>query len=214
MIIITHRPNSISNHHHPILSVGARTHQNTHQQLMLGFTHLVYAHTHITRLWYQYCKSIGRRDMLVMASHYFLAVHAKFTDSHEMVILSLPRSSSFLPLLLSARHGIPFWFVLFLVPFSCFCFYLSYIYLSLVSAFTFPILRYFSSIFLSVHPSWITHFKICPFPPGIGKLDITLTISACGRCILYRCTKSFFFLSLPLINVWHKYLKWKLWYVF
>lgn len=25
MIVITHRPNSISNHHHPILSVGART---------------------------------------------------------------------------------------------------------------------------------------------------------------------------------------------
>lgn len=30
MIIIMHRPNSISNHHHPILSVGALTHQNTH----------------------------------------------------------------------------------------------------------------------------------------------------------------------------------------
>jgi len=29
MIIITHRPNSISNHHHPILSVGVRTHTHS-----------------------------------------------------------------------------------------------------------------------------------------------------------------------------------------
>lgn len=67
-------------------------HTDTHQELTQRFIHLN-THTHITHLRYAYCKSSGRRDRLVMASHYFISVHAKFTDRHEMVILPLPHYS-------------------------------------------------------------------------------------------------------------------------
>lgn len=89
MIIITHRPNSISNHLHPILSVGAHMYTDTHQEEYKEFTHIKgvcrhsYTHTHT----YGWSKCHGRRDRIVGVSYYY----CRFMQSSqtEIVLVSL-----------------------------------------------------------------------------------------------------------------------------
>lgn len=62
-----HRPNSISNHLHPILSIGVSVyppHTHTHTHTGLSDIRTLISHTYVCS------KSSGRRDSLVMLSHY------------------------------------------------------------------------------------------------------------------------------------------------
>lgn len=112
MIIITQRPNSISNHHHPILSVGVRTHKYTCQKHIQGFIRRR-AHTSHT---YAYSKSHGRRDRLVMASHYF----CRFTQSSQTAF-RLSFFPCLCPFVYLSTFILAFFFFFFLrLSFQCF----------------------------------------------------------------------------------------------
>lgn len=87
MIIITHRPNSISNHHHPILSVGAHVRACTHARTHSPPPHAGIQHNSVAA--YRTASRTGwqTRRKETRPCHAFtlllLTVHAKFTDGPQ-----------------------------------------------------------------------------------------------------------------------------------
>lgn len=103
MIVITHGPNSISNNPLSTLSA-AGVHMYTTKRkhtpkAIQKFTHKYNAHLCTQQMWWK--KGRGSHDITLV-----LSVHAKFTDSHEIVLPSLP-PFFFLVYLFAFPHCLP-----------------------------------------------------------------------------------------------------------